>query len=74
MSCGCNVLASDAVVLYELEKYDNFKILNDLRNTESVRKMLNSFPTNDKNIENALEIQSKFSPKVRMDKFLSCLD
>ena len=76
MSCGCNVLVSDAVMVkYELKKYNNFKILNnDLWNPELVRNILNSFPSNKKNINNALEIQSRFSSDACMEKFLSGLD
>lgn len=76
MSCGCNVLVSDAVMVkYELEKYHNFKILgSDLWNPEAVGNILKSFPSNDKNIKNALEIQSRFSPEACMHKFLNDLD
>ena len=72
MSCGCNVLVSSSVMVkYQLEKYNNFKILDSNNwNAKSVKYLLETFPPNHQNIHNALEIQSLFSSKACKEKFL----
>ena len=54
-------------LLIEFDK-GNYKVY-------SYKKILEKFlPSNEKNISNALEIQSRFSSEACMEKFLSSLD
>lgn len=63
LSCGCNVLVSDNVMIKDrLNIYNNLKVLDsDKWNPESVKKLLNNFPPNNDNINNAIKIQKEFS-------------
>ena len=72
MSCGCNVIVSDAVMIKDnLNKYNNFQILdkNDW-NSENVKNLLNKFPNNIENSKNALKIQDEFSNNLCKRIFL----
>lgn len=76
LSCGCNVLVSDNVMIKDrLKIYNNLKVLDSNKwNPESVKKLLNTFPPNNNNINNAIKIQKEFSFNSCKKDFLKKLN